>query len=171
MKKTFVEQLSVYHSFHTLPITRATHYIGVPLLLFAALIFLGWIHISVPNLFDINLAWIGVLGLLIYYYLIDVISALGMTVILIILTFLANLVSQPAITATGAIIFFVILILGVISQLIGHLLEKKKPAFTENLLQVFIAPLYLYLEVLFKFGFRKELEAEIVRRSQGNNSI
>ncbi len=161
MKKVFIEQLRIYHSFHTLPITRVTHYIGVPLLLFAALIFLGWIHISVPSLFDINLAWIGILGLLIYYYWMDVTSGLGMTVILIIMTLIANLISQPEITETGAIVFFVVLILGAIAQAIGHLLEKKKPAFTESLTQVFIAPLYLYLEVLFKLGFRKNLQDQI----------
>lgn len=165
MKNKFVTQLSIYHSFHTLPITRFTHYIGVPLLLLAALIFLGWIHISVPTLFDINLAWLGIIALLIYYYWLDVVSALPMTVILIALTLLADLISQPEITTTGAIIFFITLILGVIAQLVGHLFEKKKPAFTQNLTQIFIAPLYLYLEVLFKFGFRKDLEAEIIKRS------
>jgi len=42
-------------------------------------------------------------------------------------------------------------------QLVGHYFEGRRPALVDNLLQSLMAPLFLIAEVLFHFGFRKEL--------------
>jgi uncharacterized membrane protein YGL010W len=46
-----------------------------------------------------------------------------------------------------------------IAQFIGHgVWEKKAPALVDNLVQaLFLAPLFVWIEVLFKFGYRPEL--------------
>jgi uncharacterized membrane protein YGL010W len=40
----------------------------------------------------------------------------------------------------------------------------RKPALTESLFQVFVAPFFLALEVLFVFGYRKDLFDKVETR-------
>lgn len=163
--KTLAEQLSVYKTYHTQRVTKITHYIGVPFLVFALLIFLGWIHISVPTIFNINLAWVGVVALLIYYFMLDIYLAAGVAVILLLLTVLAEFVSQPIITRPGLITWIVCLVIGIAAQVYGHIYEKKKPAFLDSFSLALIAPIYLFAELMFELGYRKELQAEVDRLS------
>jgi uncharacterized membrane protein YGL010W len=161
--KSLAEQLSLYVQYHKNPVNKVSHFVGVPLLLFAAMIFLGWIHLSVPNLFEINFAWLAVLALLIYYFTLDFWLAAGLTVILFLLTFISEFFSQPIMTKFGVVVFLVCLILGVIAQLVGHFYEKKKPAFLDSWQQILIAPLFLFAELMFELGYRKDLQEKITK--------
>jgi hypothetical protein len=50
------------------------------------------------------------------------------------------------------------------SQLVGHqVFEKRRPAFTDNAIQLLIGPLYFVAEVLFLLGFKQDLQREIQR--------
>ncbi|KAF2246029.1 DUF962-domain-containing protein [Trematosphaeria pertusa] len=53
-----------------------------------------------------------------------------------------------------------------ILQFIGHgKFEGRKPALLDNLVQaLFLAPMFVWYEVLFKFGFYKELRKEVEER-------
>lgn len=159
--QNLAQQLSLYQSYHTQRITKITHFIGVPCLIFALLIFLGWIHISLPPLFSINLAWISVVALLVYYYFLDVMLAAGMTVILILMALIAEFLSQPSITLFGFLTWLSFMIIGVIAQFIGHFYEKKKPAFMDNITQLLIAPLFLFAELMFALGYRQDLKEQM----------
>ncbi|KAJ3579189.1 hypothetical protein NPX13_g1373 [Xylaria arbuscula] len=48
-------------------------------------------------------------------------------------------------------------------QFLGHgAFEGRAPALLDNLVQaIFLAPLFVWLELLFKFGYRKELQARV----------
>ena len=48
-------------------------------------------------------------------------------------------------------------------QFIGHgVFEGRAPALLDNLVQaVFLAPLFVWLEILFKLGYRPELKARV----------
>lgn len=50
-----------------------------------------------------------------------------------------------------------------IAQFIGHgLFEGRAPALLDNLVQaIFLAPLFVWLEVLFAFGYRPELKSRL----------
>jgi uncharacterized membrane protein YGL010W len=50
-----------------------------------------------------------------------------------------------------------------IAQFIGHgKYEGRKPALLDNLVQaLFLAPLFVWYEILFKLGFYKKLQAEV----------
>ena len=50
-----------------------------------------------------------------------------------------------------------------IAQFVGHgKYEGRKPALVDNLVQaLFLAPLFVWYEVLFKLGFYKKLQAEV----------
>lgn len=50
-----------------------------------------------------------------------------------------------------------------IAQFIGHgIFEGRAPALLDNLVQaIFLAPLFVWLEVLFAFGYRPELKSRL----------
>lgn len=50
-----------------------------------------------------------------------------------------------------------------IAQFVGHgKFEGRKPALLDNLVQaLFLAPLFVWYEVLFKLGFYKKLQKEV----------
>lgn len=55
-----------------------------------------------------------------------------------------------------------------ILQFIGHgAFEKRAPALLDNLVQaVFLAPIFVWLEFLFKLGYRRELQARVDKAVQ-----
>ncbi len=59
--------------------------------------------------------------------------------------------------AESLAVFAAAFIGGWIIQLLGHAMEGRRPALADNLLQIFNAPLFLTVEVLFLLGFRQDL--------------
>lgn len=53
-------------------------------------------------------------------------------------------------------------------QFLGHgAFEGRAPALLDNLVQaIFLAPLFVWLEFLFKFGYRQELQARVEKKVQ-----
>ena len=64
--KTLAELMSVYHHHHTKKITKFTHFIRVPMIIFAIEILLSW-----PQIANIPLSWIAVIILGTYYLYLD----------------------------------------------------------------------------------------------------
>jgi uncharacterized membrane protein YGL010W len=69
--KTLLDQLSSYGSYHTKLVTKITHYIGIPMVVFSILIALAWVHLSIPPYVHINLAWLLSFFLGCYYIVLD----------------------------------------------------------------------------------------------------
>ncbi|MGB6977020.1 MAG: hypothetical protein WBE18_06180 [Gammaproteobacteria bacterium] len=162
--QSLVEQLSYYAQQRSKPITQTLEYIGIFCLLFAALIFLGWFHLSVPNLFAFNFSWVGMVALLVYYYFLDIYLAVIMTIILIILTAISNLISQPVLSYTGCCIFLFFLIVGIVGMSLGRYFENKPLVARINWRELLIIPLFMLAAALCSFGLRKDLK-DIVMRS------
>lgn len=55
-------------------------------------------------------------------------------------------------------------VVGWIIQFVGHYYEGKKPAFVDDLLGLLTGPMFVTAEALFAFGWGKPLLAEIERR-------
>ena len=55
------------------------------------------------------------------------------------------------------LVFLATFLGGWLIQLVGHAFEGKRPALADNILQIFNAPLFLTVEVIFLLGFRKDL--------------
>ena len=158
---SFASDLKAYHQFHTKLITKITHFIGIPLILFSTLLFFGWIHIRVPNIFDLPMAWLLSLIIGVYYLFLDFILGATMAIVLVLLNLISGYFSQPVPTMLGLKIFLITFILGWILQFIGHLFESKKPAFLSSIKALLIAPIYLVAEVYFHFGMKKELQEKM----------
>lgn len=57
-----------------------------------------------------------------------------------------------------------------IAQFVGHgIFEGRAPALLDNLVQaLFLAPFFVWLEVLFAFGYRPELKARLDKAVEGD---
>lgn len=158
---TFIKQAQLYATYHQKPLTRYTHFVGVPLIIFSTMIFFGFIHLVVPGVLNITLAGIATLVLLGYYYYLNWRLALALTVILLILLGIAHLVSRHGPNSTSLWIFFITFILGWALQLVGHFIEGNRPAFMDNLWQAICAPMFLTAEIFFLMGYLHPLKMEI----------
>jgi uncharacterized membrane protein YGL010W len=159
--KPFIEQAQVYAAYHQNPITRYTHLAGVPIIILSLMIFLGFIKILVPGIYETNLACLATLGLLIYYFRLNWQLALPLTPIMLILLWLASWFNQYGPTKLGIWAFIITFVVGWGLQLYGHYIEGKKPAFMVNACQALLAPLYLTAELFFMAGYMKSLKAQL----------
>ena len=50
---------------------------------------------------------------------------------------------------------------GWILQLVGHVFEGRRPALVDNLLQIFVAPIFLMAEVFFALGYKPEVRKRL----------
>ena len=74
-------------------------------------------------------------------------------------------VEDPKMTFQAALVVHVVCW---IAQFVGHgAFEGRAPALFDNLVQaLFLAPMFVWLELLFKLGYRKELQIRVDKRVQ-----
>ena len=158
--KTLSQQLVSYAAYHKDPRNQLTHFIGVPLIVFSVFLILSqWS-------FGLSLSLLFASALAVYYVYLSIPLGLFVAVFLFLGDWIAESLA-PSIDATkwGTILF----ILGWVIQFIGHWFEGKRPALFDNILQVFNAPLFLGAEVLFRFGWGKEIRQEF--ETEKNNRV
>ena len=155
----FIEHAQFYAKYHQKKETLLTHCIGIPLVLFSLLVLLGFVEINIPGIVSINMAWIGMLAALVYYFRMQWELALILTPVLFVLTWLSRWFGYP--NAFGVWTFIICFAVGWAFQLYGHHLEKNRPALLDNFKQALIAPLFLVAELMFMAGFMKDLHAKI----------
>jgi uncharacterized membrane protein YGL010W len=67
--------------------------------------------------------------------------------------------------AAGWSWFAALFIGGWMLQLLGHVYEGRRPALTDNLFQIFVAPIFLCAELFFALGYKPSLHEEVQRRA------
>ena len=151
--------MASYGAYHRDARNRATHFIGVPLIMFALLIALGWVQIPVAGQ-KLSAAPVVLTATLAYYVFLDVAMGAAMALFSCLLLYGAQ--------ATGALpfskslgVFAAAFVLGWALQLLGHAFEGRKPALVDNLFQIIVAPLFLMAEVFFALGFKRELRERV----------
>ena len=159
--KPFIEQAQFYAVHHQNLRTQQTHWIGVPLIIFSLMILLGFVKIVIPGVYQVSLACIATLALLIYYFRLNWVLALAITPILLFLLWVSHFLNHNGSNTLGYWIFIITFISGWTLQLYGHYIADEKPAFMVQVTQVFIAPLYLMAELLFRAGLMSSLKEKI----------
>ncbi|MBU2893739.1 DUF962 domain-containing protein [Colwellia sp. D2M02] len=164
--KSITEQLARYKSVHLNSKNISSHFVGVPLIVFAVTLLLNTItfELEFSNLFDsalrlkFTLAMVIFTFVALYYLLLHRLLALGMVGYILLNLYLAHLCSDVSGILSLAIGLFVV---GWIVQFIGHYYEKAKPAFVDDLSQFLIGPLFLMAEVYFMLGLAPKLNAKV----------
>ena len=161
--QTLEQQMSFYAAYHQDARNKATHFVGVPMIIFGLFIALGWARIDAGGV-TLTAAMLLAAVVLVWYFLLDVPLALAMLVANGVLLYLADLVSaQPV--ATGALWFLAFFGGGWVIQLVGHVYEGRKPALVDNFFQIFVAPIFLAAEVFFALGYKPALHAAVQKRA------
>jgi uncharacterized membrane protein YGL010W len=99
---------------------------------------------------------------------IDLLIGVILAVFFIILALIAGISGHYEVGKSSFITFLITFIGGWLIQLIGHFFEKRKPAFMDNFMQIFAAPVFLCAEILIKFGIRTELGKYLKKSEQAN---
>lgn len=164
--KTVVQQMVSYSSYHRDPRNKATHFIGVPLVTFSILIPMGWFRFA-PLDIPLSIAMLFVLGVSLYYLKLDRLLAIVQLPFTATLLYGADRVALLPF-AESMQIFGISFVVGWIFQLMGHVFEGRRPALLDNFLQVFNAPLFLTLELLFVLGLRRDMHLQVEAECQKN---
>jgi uncharacterized membrane protein YGL010W len=162
--QTLEQQMSFYAAYHQDPRNKASHFVGVPMIIFGLFIALGWARIEVGGV-TLTAAMLLAAVVLVWYFLLDVPLALAMLAVNAVLLYLADRVASLPL-ATGAVWFLVFFAGGWVIQLIGHVWEGRKPALVYNFLQIFVAPIFLAAEVFFALGYKPGLHAVVQKRAR-----
>jgi uncharacterized membrane protein YGL010W len=158
--KNAVEQLGMYQSYHYDARNCATHFIGIPLIVFGIMVLLNRVGVFG----SIQLGTLVTMATIMYYFRLDWALAMAMTVVLCLMQYFALQVAtlpQTEWLTYGLGTF----ILGWVIQAIGHVFEKRKPAFADNLMQLLIGPLFLMFEIFSALKLKPELHQAVMQRA------
>ncbi len=161
--KSVVEQLSTYKSVHLNKNNLKTHFVGIPMIIWAILVVMATFRFSVPSIdpyLQMSVAVVFVFGVLIYYFMLNLWLALGHLFFMLPMLYWAQEVAKQDNALTLAAVVFVV---GWVFQFIGHFYEKAKPAFVDDLNQLLIGPYFLMAEIFFMLGGLKSIEQEVTK--------
>ncbi len=154
------QQITQYAAYHRDKRNIATHFVGVPMIVFAVILAL------VPwTINGVNVALIAVALGAIYYLFLDLVLGTAMLASLFIGYLLsiylhARLGSSGVTVASAAVIFVV----GWVIQFLGHKFEGVKPAFTDDVIGLVIGPLFVMTELFFILGMKSGLKRYVEAR-------
>lgn len=161
--KTLEDQMSFYAAYHQDARNKATHFVGVPVIVFSLMIPLGWLRTDLGG-YPLSAALVVTALLLAYYLVLDVPLGLAMAAVFALMLWGAEPLSQAPL-GTGLAWFAALFIGGWALQLWGHAYEGRKPALVDNLFQIFVAPIFLAAEAFFALGYKAQLHEEVQRRA------
>ncbi|WP_268798544.1 Mpo1 family 2-hydroxy fatty acid dioxygenase [Pseudomonas huanghezhanensis] len=160
--KNLTDHLSQYASYHRDTRNVVSHFLGIPMIVFAVAVLL-----SLPGGF-VGGFWLSpatfvVLASTVFYLRLDVAFGVLMAVLLgLCLWGGALLAQQPILVwlSAGLGLFIV----GWAIQFVGHYYEGRKPAFIDDISGLIIGPLFVVAELAFLLGMRKDLQHAIEQR-------
>ncbi|KAB5580466.1 hypothetical protein GE09DRAFT_1051024 [Coniochaeta sp. 2T2.1] len=169
MSLSLEKQLTFYGAYHHNAANIAIHALGVPLI--AATSFTLCTNIgpffTVPQWLSIPYLEpnLGIIGAFLYaalYILLEPVAGTALGIICVAMATIGNQLRIADATATNQW-SIAIFIFSWIIQFIGHgKFEGRAPALFDNLFQAFVlAPLFVWLELLFMIGYRPELKSRV----------
>ena len=158
-----LDLMAQYAAYHRDRRNIATHFVGIPLIVFAISVLLARAEFSIGDT-PMNAA-IVLWALSALWYLTRGNLALGVatTVVNGVLTALAMTAAQGSMTS-WLVIGVGSFVVGWVFQFIGHYYEGKKPAFVDDLVGLLVGPMFVVGEGMFMLGWGRPLLAEIERR-------
>ena len=156
--------MAFYAAYHQDARNKATHFVGVPVIMLSLFVPLAWLRVDIAGL-PITAAMLLAAAVLAYYFVLDIPLALAMTFVSAALVWLGHAIA--GLGAAAAWTWFAALFIGGwILQLAGHGFEGRRPALADNLFQVLVAPIFLCAEIFFALGYKPALRHLVEERAQ-----
>jgi uncharacterized membrane protein YGL010W len=152
----FARQLATYASYHRDARNRATHFVGIPAIVFSILVPLALLRVAgisaaVPVALEALIGWIAL----------DRAIGLAMVVAMLPMWLAAEWIARSYGSGTAWSVFAIFFVGGWVFQLVGHVWEGRRPALADNLFQAFIGPMFIMAEALMALGLKQDLRAAI----------
>lgn len=161
--RTLTDHLVSYATYHRDARNIATHFIGIPTVVFSFTVLLSWPLMWVGDV-PVSAAWGLWLVASLFYVSLSLPLGLLMTVLMAGYVALGAWVAHMGVwvwLAAGLTSFAV----GWFFQLLGHHYERRKPAFVDDLVGLLVGPLFIVAEVLFAMGLMRPLQQTITAQA------
>ncbi|QDZ25390.1 hypothetical protein HOP50_17g79300 [Chloropicon primus] len=164
------EKLAFYQSYHNNPWNKIIHVICIPLIVWAVLVWFCLVEVKVPVLDkEINLGMATTIAYSVMYTLADYSAGLTWVVFIGAPLYTVAMEAATAMEAkTASLWALAAFVFGFWVQIhAGHMVfEKRKPALMDGFAEAMLsAPLFVWLEIIFFFGFKKELQEEVEHKA------
>lgn len=161
---TSIEQnLTQYAAYHRDRRNIATHFVGVPMIVFSIVLALAVVEMPAGPV-TLTLAAVFSIAACIYYLKLDVTLGIAMAVTLFLMCAAASEITHRTGTAASLGISAAVFVVGWVIQFVGHRFEGMKPAFVDDVKQLLIGPLFVAAEAFFLFGGLAHLRRHIEER-------
>jgi len=164
------KQLCFYGSYHHNKVNIGIHMICVPMILLTSFVLATNSptliptpsFLTIPNL-PLNLGTITAISYSAFYVLLEPVAGSVLVPMLLGITALGNYFTSSTNASSTNKVMIALNVLSWIFQFVGHgVFEGRAPALLDNLVQaLFLAPFFVWMEVLFYFGYRPELRARV----------
>ncbi len=151
----FARQLATYASYHRDHRNRATHFIGIPAIVFSILV-----PLALANVGGVSAALLVAIAAVLGWIALDRVIGFAMLAMMAPMLLIAEWVAGFG-SATAWTVFAIFFAGGWAFQLVGHVWEGRRPALADNLFQAFIGPMFIMAEVLMALGLKQDLKASI----------
>jgi uncharacterized membrane protein YGL010W len=159
-----VEQnLTQYAAYHRDRRNIATHFVGVPMIVFSIVLAMATIAIPLATV-TLTAAAILSIALVVYYLVLDRVLGVAMAIVMFLLCAGASEVTARLSVGGTLGVALLIFVVGWAIQFLGHKYEGMKPAFYDDVKQLLIGPLFVCAEAFFMFGARANLRRYIEDR-------
>jgi uncharacterized membrane protein YGL010W len=161
--KSLEQNLTQYAAYHRDRRNIATHFAGVPMIVFAIVLALATASVTVGSL-AITMAAVVSIAASIYYFRLDLAFGITMAVVLFAMCAAASEITARLTAGATLGLALAVFVVGWALQFLGHKYEGLKPAFYDDVMQLAIGPLFVCAEVFFLLGARPELRRHIEDR-------
>jgi uncharacterized membrane protein YGL010W len=162
--KTLVDHLSQYAAYHQDARNVATHFVGIPMIVLALATLLARPALMLGEQ-PVSVATVLALGTIVFHLRLDLCFGLVMALLLSVSVWVGQVLAAQT-TMVWLCAGLGLFVLGWVIQFIGHWYEGRKPAFVDDIVGLFVGPLFLAAEVAFALGWRREVEALVAQRLQ-----
>jgi uncharacterized membrane protein YGL010W len=161
--KSVEQNLTQYAAYHRDRRNIATHFAGVPMIVFAIILALAIADIPLGTV-TLTVATIVSVALVAYYLILDRVLGVAMAIVMFLMCAGASEVSARLSSGATLGLALLIFVVGWALQFLGHKYEGMKPAFFDDVRQLLIGPLFVCAEAFFLLGGKPELRRYIEAR-------
>ena len=156
--------LARYAEYHRDERNIISHFVGVPLIVFAVGLLLARPGFSVGD-WAFTPAGIVVACVSLWYLTRgDLVLGGAVSASVALLTLLADRLAYAGGVLSGLIVGVTTFLIGWAIQFVGHWYEGRKPAFVDDMIGLLVGPMFVVAEAMFLLGWNKPLLDEIERR-------
>ena len=161
--KSVEQNLTQYAAYHRDRRNIATHFAGIPMIVFAVILALATAAFPLGAV-TVTVATVASILLVAYYLMLDRVLGVAMAIVMFLMCAAASEVTARLSTGGALGVALVVFAAGWALQFLGHRYEGMKPAFFDDARQLLIGPLFVCAEAFFLLGGRPELRRYIEAR-------